>query len=76
MHSLRAQSLMGKLAPRDSSNFWKELKSVDQCGDSLPLRIEQAVGEEIASMSGGRHFEATLNYLQDGETEAAVRRAL
>lgn len=64
------------MAAGDITKIWRELKVLDKREDSLPVRVEQAEGEaEIASV-WGRHFEATLNCLQDEVTQISLRGVL
>ena len=50
---LRWQSLVAKLAAGDSREFWRAVKSTNPRTNTLPLRVDQAVGEnDIATMRG------------------------
>lgn len=62
---LRAQSLATKLAGGDSYDFWKALKSTSPTSDSLPLRVDQAVGEEEIVTRWEQHYSDILNCVVD-----------
>ena len=66
---LRAQSLATKLANGNSYEFWKNLKGLSPAANTLPLRVDNAVGEEQIASVWKQHYSDILNCVVDDDSK-------
>ena len=70
---LKAQALGAKLARGSTTDFWRSLRAINPDSRKLPLRVDQAVGEEGIAAMWGEHFRGILNCVKDEGNESALR---
>lgn len=73
---LQAEVLAAQLAGSDAAGFWSGLRALSPDSHTLPLRVDQAAGEEDIAYMWVDHFEGTLNCVADVESERALRSGL
>ena len=73
---LRAQSLGAQLAGGDTIGFWRSLRAMSPSSHTLPLRVDQAVGERDVATMWGEHFKGVLNCVADKVSKANISSEL